>query len=74
VIENPPERWIDACRAYPEPLPLVGIVAVLGGGITAWSTRRPWPLAAGLIVGIGVGLFPWIAYGDPGYNWNGLVV
>jgi hypothetical protein len=30
VIENPPERWIDACRAYPEPLPLVGIVAVLG--------------------------------------------
>jgi hypothetical protein len=74
VIENPPARWIDACRAYPEPLPLVGIVAVLGGGIAAWSTRRPWPLAAGLIVGIGVGLFPWIAYGDPGYNWNGLVV
>ena len=74
VIENPPERWIDACQAYPEPLPLVGIVAVLGGGIAAWNARRPWPLAAGLLVGIGVGLFPWIAYGDPGYNWNGLVV
>ncbi len=74
VIENPPERWIEACEAYPEGLPLVGFVAALAGGFAAWGTRRPWPLAAGLTLGIGVGLFPWIAYGDPGYNWNGLVV
>ena len=74
VIENPPERWTEACEAHPARLPLVGIVAVLAGGIAARSARRAWPLAAGLILGTGIGLFPWIAYGDPGYNWEGLVV
>jgi hypothetical protein len=73
-LENPPEKWIEACDVYRSGIPLVGIVAALGGGAAAWVVRRRWPLVAGLIFGAGAGLFPWIAYGDPAFNWDGLIV
>jgi hypothetical protein len=73
-VENPPEKWIEACDGYRGGIPLVGTLAALVGGATALVARRSWPLAAGLIIGAGAGLFPWIAYGDPAFNWDGLIV
>jgi len=72
VVENPSEEWLEACDAYPEGLPLIGLAAAIAGGMGARIARSWWPLAAGLIIGAGAGLFPWIVYGDPAGNWEGL--
>jgi len=72
--ENPSDEHVALCDAYPGGLPLIGIPGAIGGGVAAWIARKPWPLAAGLALAAVAGLFPWIAYGDPAGNWNGLVV
>jgi hypothetical protein len=72
--ESPSYEHVGMCDAYPGGLPLIGIPVVIAGGVAAWVARRRWPLAAGLALAAVAGLFPWIAYGDPAGNWNGLFV
>jgi hypothetical protein len=72
-LENPSEDWLEGCEAYPDNLPLVGVAASVTGAAAALISRRGWLLALGLGVGLAIGLVPWIVYGDPGGNWDGLV-
>ena len=72
--ENPSQDHIELCDAYPSGVPLLGIAAAVAGILAAWALRVRWPLVAGLTLGLAVALVPWILYGDPAGNWDGLFV
>jgi hypothetical protein len=74
TMENPTQEWIDVCNVYPSGVSLLGIVAAGSGALAAWTFRARWLLLAGLILGLAVVVAPWIVYGDPAGNWDGLFV
>jgi hypothetical protein len=72
--ENPSQDHIELCDVYPSGISLLGIAAAALGAVWACAFRVRWALVAGLTVGLAVVLFPWVAYGDPAGNWDGLFV